>query len=67
LNSSQIEEWKTCFLPIEKSPEGGLAQSSCKIMIPGKFNFIFIFITIFINESLVVYLLTRGENMGNKK
>ena len=37
LNASQIEDWKNCFLPKEISPDGILAPSNCKILIPNEF------------------------------
>lgn len=34
LSLSEVAEWRECFLPKEISPEGLLAPSSCKILIP---------------------------------
>jgi hypothetical protein len=38
LNSTQIEEWRNCFLPKEISAEGILAPSNCKIVVPKQFS-----------------------------
>ena len=38
LSLVEVAEWRDCFLPKEISPEGILAPSNCKILIPKEFS-----------------------------
>ena len=38
LSQAEVAEWRNCFLPKELSPEGILAPSNCKILMPQEFS-----------------------------